>query len=105
MYKNLFRDLCQLANRYPAMIREKGTGDSPILILVLFVNARHQRCCRRQDLIDEDEDCFLGAELDALADHINELTHGEVSWDKILLLVDRRDVRTICFLTYDLRGP
>ena len=55
---------------------------------MLFVDARHQRSSRRQDLIDEDENRLLRAELDALADNINELTDGEVSGDKILFLVD-----------------
>lgn len=35
-------------------------GDIPILVLVLFVDAAHQRGGGWQDLVDEDEDGLLG---------------------------------------------
>lgn len=59
---------------------------------MLFVNAAHQRCSRRQDLINENEDGLLWGELYALADYIDELAHGEVGGDQILLLVDGCDI-------------
>jgi hypothetical protein len=52
-----------------------------ILILVFFVNAAHQGGSRRQDLINEDEDGFLGAELDTLSNDIDELADGEICGD------------------------
>ena len=64
----------------------------PILILVLLVDAAHQRSGRWQDLIDEDEDGLLGRELDALADDVDELPDGEVGRHQVLLLVDGCDV-------------
>lgn len=45
---------------------------------MLLVDTAHQRSGRRQNLINEDEDCFFGAELDAFADHIDELSDGQV---------------------------
>ncbi len=73
-------------------LRQQSTDlrdvQEPILILVLFVNAVHQRCRWWQDLIYEDEDSFLRRELDALANNVDELAHGQVARDKILLLVD-----------------
>lgn len=66
-----------------------------ILVLVLFVDAAHERSGGWQDLIDEDEDGLLGGELDALADHVDELAHGEIGWDEVLLLVDRSDIRLL----------
>ena len=60
--------------------------------LVLFVNAAHQCSSRRQHLIDEDEDSLLWRELDALADNIYELADGEIGWDQIFLLIDRRNI-------------
>src|SRR5271167_2800655 len=60
--------------------------------LVLLINAAHQSCGRRQDLINENEDGLLGRKLDALADNIDELADGEVGGDKILLLVNSGDV-------------
>ena len=70
----------------------------PILILVLLVDAAHQRGSRRQDLIDEDENGLLRAKLDALADDVDELAHGEVGGDEVLLLVDGRDVALLHLL-------
>ena len=36
-----------------------------------------------QDVVDEDEDRFLRAQLDAFADHVHELTHRQVRGHKI----------------------
>ena len=71
---------------------DRGRRNSPILILVLLVDAAHERSGGRQDLIDEDEDGLLRGELDPLADHVHELAHGEVGWYEVLLLINRRDV-------------
>lgn len=69
-----------------------------ILVLVLFIDAAHERGGGWQDLIDEDEDRLLWGELDALADHVDELTHGEIGRDEVLLLVDGRDIRLLDLL-------
>ena len=73
-----------------------------ILVLVFFVNAAHERGGGWQDLIDEDEDGLLGRELDALADHVDELTDGEIGRDEVLLLVDGRDIRLLNLLANHL---
>ena len=73
-----------------------------VLILVLFVDAAHQGSSGRQDLVDEDEDGFLGRELDSLSDHIDELADGEICRYQILLLVDRGNVGLFNFLADDL---
>lgn len=52
-----------------------------VMYLMLFVDAAHECGSGRQHLINEDEDCLLWGELDALADNINELADGEVGWD------------------------
>jgi hypothetical protein len=75
--------------------------DVPILVLVFLVDAAHQRGGGRQHLIDEDEDGLLGGELDALADHVDELAHGEIGGDEVLLLVDGRDVGLLDLLADD----
>ena len=83
------------------MIVLKGAGrnirdvQETILVLVLFVDAAHERSSGWQDLIDEDEDGLLGGELDALADHVDELAHGEIGWDEVFLLVDGSDIRLL----------
>lgn len=59
---------------------------------MLFVDAAHERGGGWQNLVNEDEDRLLGRELDALADHIDELADGEICGDQILLLVDGGDV-------------
>jgi len=71
---------------------------------VLLVNRRHECSGRREDLIDEDEDGLLGRKLDALADHVDELAHGQVGRDQVLLLIDGRDVRLLNLLADDLNG-
>ena len=48
---------------------------------MLFVDAAHKCSGRWQDLINEDEDGFLGTELDALADHVDELSDGQIGRD------------------------
>jgi hypothetical protein len=73
-----------------------------ILVLVLLVDGAHQSSSRWEDFVYEDEDGLLGAELDALADHVDELANGEVGWDEVLLLVDGCDVGLLDLLTDDL---
>ena len=63
-----------------------------ILVAVLVVYGAHQGRSRWQNLIDEDEDGFLGRKLDALPDYVDELTDCKIGRDKILLLVDGCDV-------------
>lgn len=74
----------------------------PVLVLVLLVDGAHQRSSWGKDLVDEDEDGLLRAELDALANHVDELAHGEICWNEILLLVDSSDVRLLDLLADDL---
>jgi hypothetical protein len=76
-------------------------GHIPIFILMLLINRAHERSSRRQNLIDEDEDRLLGGQLDALADNVDELAHGQVGWHKVLLLVDGRDVAFLDLLADD----
>jgi hypothetical protein len=44
--------------------------------LMFLINGTHQRSSRRQDIVHEDEDCFLRGELDAFADYVDELADG-----------------------------
>ena len=70
---------------------------------MLLVDAAHEGGGRRQDGVDKDEDNLLGGELDALPDDVDKLAYGEVCGDKVLLLVDRGDVRLLDLLADDLR--
>lgn len=49
-----------------------------IFVLVLLVDAAHECRGRWQHLIDEDEDGLLWAELDTLADDIDELSDCKI---------------------------
>jgi hypothetical protein len=80
--------------------RQRG-GDVPILVLVLLVDAAHKGGGGRQDLVDEDENGLLGRQLDALADHVDELAYGEIGGNEVLLLVDGRDVGLLDLLADD----
>jgi len=73
-----------------------------ILILVLIINAAHKGSSGWQDLVDEDEDGLLWAELDSLANNIDELANSEIGRDEVLLLVDGSDVRLLDLLADDL---
>ena len=93
--------------REPKLVRGEGdTRDDyvPILVLVLFVDAAHERGGRREDLVDEDEDGLLWRELDSLADDIDELAYCQIRRHQVLLLVDSRDIRLFDLLAYDLQG-
>ena len=70
--------------------------------LVFLIDGAHERGSRWQDLVDEDEDGFLGGKLDPLTDDIDELTYGEVGGNKVLLLVDGCNVRFLHLLADDL---
>lgn len=45
---------------------------------MLFVDRTHECCCRRENLVDKDEDSLLWCELDTLPDHVYELADGKV---------------------------
>lgn len=59
---------------------------------MLIVDTAHESSSGRQDLVDEDEDCLLGGQLDTLANDIDELADSEICGDEILLLVNCGDV-------------
>jgi len=75
--------------------------EEAVFILVLLVDGAHERRCRRQNLIDEDEDSLLWRKLDALPDDIDKLAHSQVGWDQVLLLIDGRDIRLLDLLAND----
>lgn len=86
----------KLTNHDPTLDTElethEGRYDVPILVLVLLVDAAHERSGRWQDLIDKNKDGLLWRKLDALADYVDELPNGEIGWYEVLLFVDRRNV-------------
>jgi len=71
-----------------------GIGDiqEAVLVLVFLVDGAHERSGGWQDFIDEDEDGLFWRELDALADDVDKLADSEVCWNKILLLIDGRNI-------------
>lgn len=73
-----------------------------ILVLVFFVDAAHEGGRGREDLVDEDEDGLLRAELDALANNVDELADGQIRGDQVLLLVDCCNVGFLDLLADDL---
>ena len=73
-----------------------------VLVLVFLVDGAHESSGWRQDLVDEDEDGLLRAQLDALPDDVDELAHGEVGRYQVLLLVDCGDVRLLDLFADDL---
>jgi len=60
-----------------------GHVEKPVLVLVLLVDGRHQSGCWREGVLYEDEDRFLGTELDPLPYHIDKLSNCEVGRNKV----------------------
>lgn len=69
---------------------------------MFLVDAAHESGRWGKHLVDEDEDGLLGGELDALADDVDELTDGQIGRNKVLLLVDRRDITLLDLFANDL---
>lgn len=76
--------------------------EEAIFVLVLVIDAAHEGSGGREDFIDEDEDCLLGAELDTLANNIDELADSEICGDEVLLLIDGSNIRFLYLLADDL---
>ena len=95
---------CMLRAARPLADVGQATGNSPVLILVLLVDAAHQGSGWRQNLIDEDEDGLLRGELDPLPDDVDELADGEICWYEVLLLVDGSDIALLDLFADDLEG-
>lgn len=47
-------------------------------VLVLLVNSAHECCGWGEYLVDKDEDCLLGRQLDSLSNNIDELTDSQI---------------------------
>ena len=69
---------------------------------MFVVDTAHECSGGWQDLINEDEDGLLWAELDSLANNIDELTNCQVGGDKVFLLIDGCDVGLLDLLADDL---
>jgi hypothetical protein len=69
---------------------------------VLIINTAHESSCGGEHGIDEDENSLLWRELDALANHINELSNSQICGDQIFFLIDGRDIRLFDFFADDL---
>ena len=52
---------------------------------------------RRDSIWTKKEQGLLGRELNTLPNHIMKLTHSQIRRHKVLLLVDVRDIRSVCF--------
>lgn len=84
------------------MRRDIRDVEEPVFVLVLLVDTAHESSGGWQNLIDEDEDGLFWRELDAFADHVDELADGKICWHQVLLLVDGCDVRLLNLLADDL---
>jgi hypothetical protein len=63
-----------------------------ILVLVARVDVAHQCCSGWQRVVDEQEDCLLGAEWHVLAELVHELADRDVAWNEVLFLIDIRRI-------------
>ena len=53
-----------------------------------LVEGAHGCTRRRNDVVDEEEECVFGSKVNALANEEVELSDGQVGWHEILLLVE-----------------
>jgi hypothetical protein len=49
--------------------------EEAVFVLLLLVDCAHQGRIRRKDIVDENENCFLGRKLDPLPDDMHELAN------------------------------
>lgn len=70
---------------------------------MFFVDAAHEGGSRWNDLLHINEDRLLGRKLYALPNNIDKLANGEIGWNKVLLLVDRGDIRFLDLLADNLQ--
>jgi hypothetical protein len=57
--------------------------EEAVLILVLFVDCRHQRSSWRQCVLHKDKDGLFWAKLNPLPNHIDKLANSKISRDKV----------------------
>jgi len=79
-----------------------GDVKEPIIILVLFIDGRHEGGGGGQDIVHKNEDGLLRTQLYPLPDHVHELPDCQVGWHQVLLLVNVRDVALLRLLHDDL---
>lgn len=84
-----------LAKRVLAAV---GDVEEAIHVLLFFVNVRHESSRWREDVVDEDEDCLLRAQFDALSNHVDELADGQIGGHQVLLLINVRNVAAVRLL-------
>jgi len=78
--------------------------EEPILILLLPVQLRHGHGDRGQvGVVNQDEECLGGVELEAAPDDLDELADGDVVGDQELGLVQHRQLLLPCEPLYNAR--
>lgn len=92
MFSPEYLSLVSTSQRGPGKAGDVRDVQEAVLVLVLLVYGGHEGRGRRQYLVDEDEDGLFRRKLNPLADHVDELAHGEICRDEVLLLVDGGDV-------------
>jgi hypothetical protein len=98
----MYRKPSSSCGRVSIQLRGDCEGMKGSSYLVLLIDGAHERGGWRQHFINEDEDGLFGAQLDALADDIDELADSEIGRDEVLLLVDGRNVRLLDLLADNL---
>lgn len=78
-----------------------GHVQESVCIFVFRIYVRDERGVWRQDIFHKDEKCFLRTDLDASANDVRKLSHGEIVWHKVLLLVDVRWYFTLVSFLHD----
>lgn len=68
---------------------------------MLLVDVTHLHRCWRQFIVDENENRRVRTQLDALANHVDELTDRQIGRDEILFLVNVSDRRLFALLCDD----
>eukprot|EP00243_Klebsormidium_subtile_P012889 TRINITY_DN8130_c0_g1_i1.p1 TRINITY_DN8130_c0_g1~~TRINITY_DN8130_c0_g1_i1.p1 ORF type:complete len:105 (+),score=6.33 TRINITY_DN8130_c0_g1_i1:466-780(+) len=68
---------------------------------MFLVDRGHKGRCWWKNIVHEDEDSLLGAQLDPLPDDVHKLTHSQVGRYQILFLVNVWDVTLLGLLHND----
>jgi len=70
-----------------------GNIEEEIFFVVFLVEGSHGGAGWGNDVVDEEEECVLGSQMDPLSDEEVELSDGQIGRDQILLFVQVADPR------------
>uniref|UniRef100_A0A0V0H8P0 Putative ovule protein n=1 Tax=Solanum chacoense TaxID=4108 RepID=A0A0V0H8P0_SOLCH len=92
----------QFAQSPECVFSAVGNIEETIIILLLIVDCRHDCPCWRQHIVNKYEYCLFCTQFDSFTNDIDKLPNCQVSWHKILFLIDIRNITFFSLFNYHL---